>query len=117
MNELKKPEELLAEINVVRKWTNKLHGICLVLFFAGLIGNIYLAEYLQSNFHGYQWLSGVFLISIILGCIISIRIINRKTIERLPSCNNCKEPITPLIAKIVIASKNCTNCGKQIIQD
>lgn len=116
-----KIDEFVELTNKFKKNETKFYILWLIFFFTVLIGNVFIADYLESLFKNKSTLTLIYLI-FLLGFLFLNLFYLFYRIYKQPKkyglvCKNCNKSFQQRIFKIVIATKNCPFCGKKVIDE
>jgi len=80
-----------------------------------VFSNFSLFTWLKETHPDYIWMSGVYLGFAFIYTFWFLHIIKKYRKLYLPKCPECNGTILPQAIPVVIATANCTMCGKEII--
>jgi len=108
-------DSLNMALTRIKEKSNKISKIFLAIFFTFIFGNVFFLKWVKRDFPEFEWLSGVVLvIAFSYGGWFLWKLSKIKKVN-LPHCPECNSVIIETQIPVVIASGNCTCCGKSIV--
>jgi uncharacterized membrane protein (DUF485 family) len=109
------PAKLNKQIEKAKKVEKTYLILFLILFFGMIFSNAFLAIWLENNLSEFIWISVGYLVLILAFGIAGILKIQKMKAQKYPTCPFCNHAWDEISVRIVIATRNCTNCLNEVI--
>ena len=110
-------DELNQCLDAFRKKSGVLSLRFLVVFFTMLFSNVFLIHWLENHHPGYTWVSGLYMGCAFVIAGIFIWLTAKLPKQYLPQCPYCQVDVLPQHVPMIVATKNCTSCGRQMLEE